>query len=476
MFGFGKKSVKPPVGQEATNAQFVNGDYSLYIDPFSGELRPNRLGKPNTVQLEIISKHPTVWFAQEITVAPLLESGWTLVSDSADKKLAEITSVLSRVLLPWAWFIIDHCVKGMQRYGWQPFEVVWDVEKIDKKQYVIPVKIKDLLQDYPTYIQVGKYGDMLGIKQGEIAVSANEMLYIAQRVRGSNYYGVSTYEAVWPQVQADLVVSQNAEKHDIFTAGSKVTVRYPQGQSAGAGGVLKDNFSLAVQMLKSLGMGNGTVIPSGRNEGSNAWDIDRVSDPVSQESRFINRSKFLDTRILHHFLVPERSAVEGQFGTKAEAGTHGDLALQLQFIQAARIAEAVSDQIVDPFIMYNYGEEYIGRCKVKPAPLDDKRQIFFQNLYMELLKSDELAFMERRTIDMPAIRTQIGVPTRAGAKEQDNIDLVEEQLEKPEPEPTVPGQPANVNPAMQQKPGQPAKSPVPPHQPGTPPRKSTDSK
>lgn len=409
-------------GIEQTAIQLPGSAYTQNIDPFSGALARQHC-EPHPHEVEAIRQHPTVWFAQYIALAPLLESGWSVQADSTDEDVAEIADVIKKVILPWCWHIIERCLFGQHEYGWQAFELVDTVDEIDGRLVVVPGKIKELIQDYPTEAVVSPNGDLIGFRQNDVDIPVNKTLYIAQRVRGSNHYGQSSYRAVKPLVLSDSEVSDHANRHDKWSSGSKVLVRYPVGTSlvttSGGTATARDNMDIAKAILNALKHGEGAAMPAGRTEGSNSWDITHVSDPVSHETRFTNRQRFLDTRILHIFLVPERSATEGQFGTKAEAGTHSDLGLQLQFIQHAKITEAVSDQVVDRMILQNWGKRYVGRVKVVPAPLDDQRQKFYQQLYMKLLDSDELAFMERQLIDMIALRTNLSIPLRAGANEEE---------------------------------------------------------
>lgn len=419
---------KNPTAEQSI-IQLPNAAMSQYLS------HDNILSKPDCELwpqfINAIRKHPTVWFAQYIALAPLLESGWSVQADSTDEDVAKIAAIVKKVILPWSWHIIERSLFGQHEFGWQAFELVWDVEDIDDQPHIVPRKIKELVQDFPTDILSNNKGDLLGFKQDEVTIPANKCLYIAQRVRGSNYYGESSYKAVWPLVQSDMTVSEHADRHDRWSSGSKIIVRYPVGTSlvstsAGTLAQVEDNKKIADRVLNAMKQGEGAAMPAGRTEGSNSWDLTHVSDPVSHETRFTNRQRFLDTRILHIFLVPERSATEGQFGTKAEAGTHGDLGLQLQFIQHAKITEAVSDQIVDRMIEYNWGRKYVGRVKVTPTPLDDKRIKFYQELYMKLLDSDEISFVERLLVDMNALRTSLSVPLRAGVNEKDMLQQLQD--------------------------------------------------
>jgi hypothetical protein len=101
----------------------------------------------------------------------------------------------------------------------------------------------------------------------------------------------------------------------------------------------------------------------------------------------IARLSRLDVEIMRSWGRPEREAMEGQHGTKAEAGTHGAIGtLDSEQVHSSFLRQ-FNRQVVDRFLVTNFGPEAAGSIYFKPAPLSDPQQEFKQAVVQALLAS-----------------------------------------------------------------------------------------
>jgi hypothetical protein len=87
-----------------------------------------------------------------------------------------------------------------------------------------------------------------------------------------------------------------------------------------------------------------------------------------------------DRDIFRAWHRPEREATEGQHGTKAESETQGEIGTTDSELVASMILGQFNQQVMDRYLVTNYGPDAAGTLYVKQAPLSDPQQVFLQDL------------------------------------------------------------------------------------------------
>jgi hypothetical protein len=136
--------------------------------------------------------------------------------------------------------------------------------------------------------------------------------------------------------------------------------------------------------------------------------IDILSDQTNQQSNFIDRLKYYDNLKVRALGFPERSVVEGKFGTKAEAEVHSDLAVVIADYRHAKITEQISYQVVNDLLHYNYGREAVGTVFLKAAPIADDLRIFLRQVFLTLMQHDPETALYK--INADEVKERLGLP------------------------------------------------------------------
>jgi hypothetical protein len=210
-------------------------------------------------------------------------------------------------------------------------------------------------------------------------------------------------------------VNDTADKYDKKIAGSHWVIQYPVG-STEFNGESVDNFIIAQNLIQSLESSGAIAVPRNidqvltdlNKDSPNAWQIEILSDQTNQQSNFIDRLKYYDNLKVRALGFPERSVVEGKFGTKAEAEVHSDLAVVIADYRHAKITEQISYQAVNDLLRYNYGREAVGTVFLKPSPIADDLRIFLRQVFLTLMQHDPETAL--RKINADEVHERLGLP------------------------------------------------------------------
>ena len=157
-----------------------------------------------------------------------------------------------------------------------------------------------------------------------------------------------------------------------------------------------------------------------------------MADKGPRQASFVRRLEYLDTQKVRGLLMPERTMLEGKFGTKAEAGEHIDLAFTIMELIDRYITELVNWHCVDQILVLNYGEEARGTVRLEPAPLVDSQKAYLREIYAAFLKSPTGFMEEYDLVDTVSLREQIGVPTLSEEqlKQRERDDLAQKIIDE----------------------------------------------
>lgn len=383
------------------------------------------LRRPHAVtyrQLRAIRTHPTIALARAVAMAPGVLSSWS-VEKKDEQTPDQWVDYVSETLLPARPQIMETALGGGNDFGWQGWEKVFRLEEQGPFAGRITVKLKALLHDI-TEIMVEETGGFFGFRQerDDVTVPREQSLLVPLRSEAQMYHGngllINAFDTHTQWCQSN----DGAGRYDQKIAGAHWVVRYPQGTTPVTtvelgvttfDGTRKGNREIALEMISALKASGSVVLPA-VTEGAAEWGIELVGDENGKQASFNDRLKYLDSLLLRAFLVPERSALEGQFGTKAESEAQFDVALMIQQMAVNYITCMINWHVVDQLLVLNYGEAARGQVWFGAAPLVDTQAEFLRKVYDRILENDITMLEESANIDKSAMRDRLDIPTAEG--------------------------------------------------------------
>ncbi len=440
-----------------------------------GELaQPTGITNAFYAKARLIRRDPTVKLARWFAVAPLVGSSWSYECEDYAPEGAKdfIAEQMERVRLQ----LLTSSLYGCIDFGWQPYEILYE----DTPEGFWGFKsLKPLLQDITTILVMESTGDFVGLRQEPyvrinsaplhpIDLFENECCVINLDVEGTNWYGepiLKSIESIYDEAQ---LIHKNARKYDAKVAGTHWVIYYPLGVSQYAGAEI-DNGEIARKLLASIESVGGIAVPrsvvqvmDALNEKlagseSTQWKVELLTDNGSGTTSFAERFRYLDTLKVRAFGFPERALLEGQFGTKAEAEAHADLAILNMEMRHKALVEQYNEKLVNLLLRLNYGPDAECSVYIQSAPLADRALAFLRDIYKLLMQNPQSGVEELMAMDRSAIRDRLGIPVMSmqdmygdAATDQAMLDEYGNPIMQPDADMQVvtdsaPVEPTNVN-------------------------------
>lgn len=391
-------------------------------------------------------RHPTINLARILSIAPALAAGWSY----EETKNAPVGAKewFEKEIEPFRLHLIQTGLAGCIDFGWQSYEKVFeylDEKYLDGKVHI--KKLKPLLPDL-THIRVNPInGEFTGLQQfmnfasiqqnSIINLDLEESLLYYIDYEGNNLYGNSVMRVAEMPYRFSQVTNSANLRYDKKIAGSHWVVSYPIGTSLkGPKGaqIEVDNFEIAQAIIQTLESSGAVAIPTmlasyiddlnsvGGQFASEKrdWRVEILSDNSAGAGSFDTRLRYLDTLIFRAFGLPERSASEGQFGTKAEAGEHIDFALTHITFRHDWFCQLTNYHLVNQLMRINWGRRYENTVYIKPKPLNDESIAFLRQAYLAFLQLPSTEPQEVTGTDFEALRQRIGIPVNK--EEEEDLD------------------------------------------------------
>ncbi len=397
-------------------------------------------------QLRAVRKDPTVSLARALLISCIQAGSWSIEVD--EDVSDEVREYFNHVLKLREDFIYNAVAYGKVDFGWQGFEKIFSTD--GNRVYI--ESLKPLLHDM-TIVLVTPQGRFNGYRQNSMGwgglqpqagsvgpvypldIPLEKSFHIAFDVEAGYLYGMPLLENIRSSMDMWDECNDGARRYDKKLAGTHWVVKFPPGTET-LDGETVDNGVVAAVVLAALESSGSAAIPTTTAEvlqeivnaevgNLYAWHIELLDDKGKKQASFNDRLKYLDAQKVRGIGFPERSILEGNFGTKAEAGVHGDLALQNIEATDREIVRAMNNQLINQLAEVNFGAELVGKVRLVAAPLVDKQISFFRDVYKELVKSDP-------DIDMVAMRDKLDVPTEEGGSE--GLQKEEKPFDKEETE------------------------------------------
>lgn len=379
-------------------------------------------------------RDPTLAFVRDLYMAPILGAEWTVVADSPE--FQDGVQVVYDALMPRRDKLLRDALRGLIDYGWQVFERVQDY---DDDGNIKLRDLKPLLHDI-TDVLVDEQGRFVGAYNSSatlrspVELASDECVLLYRDAEGTNWYGEAlmyraekVYDS-WEECEAA------AKRYDTKIAGAHWVIHYPTGTTL-MDGVETDNFTIAKDMLAALESSGKIVVPNKvaawvtdlntLDTMKMAWRIELLAAPGSAEASFVGRQRYLDSLKARALGIPERAALEGQFGTRAEAEAHADFAISNIEMGHKGIIDQLNDQVSNPLLELNCGHEYVNKVRLVALPLADTKRAQLRQLYTSYFNSPAGQERELERIDWDAIREQLSLPVKSEDEILDD-DLLDE--------------------------------------------------
>lgn len=400
--------------REKTLPQVVIGT-SQYDDIL---VKQSGLGTNFYKKVREMRKHPTVKLARTLAIAPLLAAAWSVEAEPEAPEGAK--EFIDKVFQPLRLHLLKTSLFGCMDFGFQAYEKVLD---LNENLEVVIKKFKPLLQDI-TEIKINPdNGAFAGLKQtnlqgNDVYLDVKECLLVNIDVEGTDWYGEPDSKSAEIPYDWWKACNDSSVRYDKKIAGAHWVVMYPPGKAL-VDGVEKDNADIANDILLSLQSSGGICVPKSVQDfvddlsadRPNAWSIELMSADSSTGAQFIDRLKYLDALISRAYGLPERVAMEGQFGTKAEAEAHADIAITNMELRHQIMVQQYNWFAVNHLLELNYGKQYENTVRIVVAPIADVKAQFIRDTYRAFLTSPDTLLSEYDALDHNAIRDKLGLPS-----------------------------------------------------------------
>jgi hypothetical protein len=361
-------------------------------------------------------------------LAPIIHTPWSYKQNNRAPEGAR--EHIHDMLEPIRDWFLQTAVFGALDFGWAPFEIVYEFTN----GLIRIKKWKPLLQDYTTILIYENTGAFAGYANEPLQIGAGATAeYVFEKyamninleVEGTDWYGESVSDSLDSIQEKWDAVEKAAGRYDAKIAGASWVIYYPVGETLFAG-VRTDNFTIAKNLLSNLESSGGIAVPDeisehvdGLNDSiekelQGKWRIELISAKDSSAAQFIDRQKYLDNLKMRAFGLPERSILEGTHGTKAEAESHGSIALGTIDTKHRMICDQVNCQTIDKILIDNYGKEAKGTVWIAPAPLIDMQFNTIREIYRLIIQNPDTLLQEVSSIDTGILRKELGIPSKGG--------------------------------------------------------------
>lgn len=395
---------KPPAIGEKTKAQVISTVGTLFgQSPLPASFDTYRR----------MRKHPTIALARALSIAPIVAADWS-IDKRGDDVPDEWADFIQEQLFPIREPLMQDALEGGVDFGNQPWEKIFE----PTGDGLIGLrKLKPLLQDITEILVNKDSGAFKGFQQKDVTVPLENSLLIPFRVEGTEWHGQPLLENArnaWNDWHAS---NTGARKYDEKVAGSHFVVYYPPGESTDQMGNEFANHVLAKQILDSLEASGSIAMPADiaayvekLADAQPAWRIEILEDSGGRQPTFGNRLDYLDAQMARAMLVPERSVLQGQHGTQAEAGEHIDLALTHADLTHRYVTRHVNWHLVDQLLSINHGPDARGAVFLVAAPIRDAKLAFLREVYAAFLANPSGFLEEFGLVDTEALKTLLGIP------------------------------------------------------------------
>lgn len=360
-------------------------------------------------------RDPTIALARMLVIAPVLASQWSFKStDSAPEGAVDF---IKEQFEPIRLHILRSASLGCIDYGHQGYEKVFEVAEDMKLRLK---KLKPLLQGMTDIRVDPDTGAYDGLAQTGVELSVDESLLISIDVEGTDWAGEPLMENARLAFNEWNTANEGANRYDRKIAGAHWIIHFPPGTSD-YNGTETDNLEIAKDFIRVLQSSGALAVPQTVSSivddlnasAPNAWKIELLSAAGQGQPAFVARQQYLDALKVRAFGLPERSLLEGQFGTKAEAEAHAEIAITNMDVRHKVIVQHVNWHVINQLLRYNWGKKFENTVFIEPAPITDLALMFLRQIYQSIISNPDGFTQVLGSIDLEQLSDRLAVPVKA---------------------------------------------------------------
>jgi hypothetical protein len=398
---------------------------------------------------------PTIALARAIANAPIRSAEWAIEVDEdapegAKEMLEDMLDETWRGLMSNAIFSRD--------YGWQAFELIFGVAD----SHVVVDRFKPLVPEI-TQVVTDKHGNYLGLWNGKshshginfstgqdqkgVFLPAPKTLWVTNEKEGDNYYGESFMERARIDWEAYLKIRAKGDRYATTVSGPIPYVTFPDSESKDINGSSDASSLFAKQILDSLQAAVGVAIPMIEHQWTQQaiesgvdpsklrqWEIGFIEHNNKAGDEFLSFERARDVGKLRAWLVPERAATEGQYGTKAEAETHAGVVMEIADLFLDDFVEHFNKHVTRMLMRVNFGEGTEKQAKVVIQRTDPVKAQLLREMIKSLYGAPVNLDVFEDTANVQTIFEMLGIPVL------DDIEQRITERDEEEPEDNMPDQ------------------------------------
>lgn len=365
--------------------------------------------------IDVVLTNPIVIMARKLSISTSIAAGWSYVAKDDNP---DVTRIIRDNFEPWESTLIRSGVLASLTHGWKPYVVE---HKLVDGWYEV-TNIGALRHDATEIILDRKSGAFKAFEYTDVNDS-KEIRYNWPNAAFVNFdetlegrIGVPDLKALIDPHKWWRDTNLTANRYDRKLAGGFIILYYPVGSTV-YNGVLTANDVIADDFLTALQSSGSAKIPVtvkdtldqlSEQEDQARWRFEIVQASSGEQTGFVNRLKYLDACMLRALGWTERAVVEGQFGTKAEAGEHADMALLNMHTKHQHLVSEINEQMVKPLLNMNFGNDACG--SIQANELSDAKKAIFRSVLSEIMTNPVIGLEIAETLDHSAILDTLGLP------------------------------------------------------------------
>jgi hypothetical protein len=278
-------------------------------------------------------------------------------------------------------------------------------------------------------------GDYAGLRNGAVDLLPEETLHFAYDMEDDDYYGRARLENVrerawWPHYCLEKRLGQLAQKVSQIIPIVKGPLSSREKDTEGNE---ISGYDAGMALLNALITGDGVMVENmassiddviGNPELAKMakWDVEPYDTGQSATgiSGIIEGLRYYDSLKLRGMLRPERTATEGQHGTKAEVAEQADVGLAEGDSLHRRMLQVINWHSVNRLLLWNFGERMVGKVRLVGSPLIDEKKAIFRWIWTTLLANPAVLDLVVANLDLDAIAETLGVPLIASVNVPEN--------------------------------------------------------
>lgn len=422
-----------PTPGELTQAQGKRAAYGIYPESLGFSATP----APTIKFYRQMRKSPTIAVARAAAFIPIKASPWSYEAKDEsvpDQHVAEIERQVAPLRVQFL-----HDIAYAMDYGYQAWEKVWSIGRSESGQVMQLDKLKPLLADKTKPRVSVATGAFRGVEQGDIKLGPEKSLWYAFNAEAGDWFGEPRNENVRAEYWIWRQIVERIGRLVVKVTGTIPIIRYPEGKSKDASHAMVDNFDLGVTVMRDIASGKGVLMPDhlakwaeeyiekgGDPTKVKSWNVDVLETTAGHVGELMELAKHFETLQVRGWLVPERGILEAtQAGSRADSGTAANLSLTIAEDLADNICDFVTHYVVNPILLYNFGEQAVDTVRVIHEPLSDAEKAFFRDIIKGLIDKPSDSELVQRVLDVDAMLEQAALPTRESAS-----DVFDEQDDK----------------------------------------------